>query len=290
MATLLELIKTEKLAQVADLEKQISLSNLRSTLSNAPPIPNFIEALKRPAGAGLSMIAELKARSPGSADKSDKSLMVGRFDTAKIATDYLQGGAKAISVLTDEKHFGGSYDIFAQTRKVVDLPLLHKEFIITPYQLLMGRLRGASAALILVNYFDLNALKEIIKEAENLGLTAVVECSLEDEIPRALSCDPKVLLLNNRAIAAIPEEISERHLYNTGNVQRSIDWWQKYPELRTWKQQPERLLISASCVETRADVAKLEELPFDAFLIGTSAMQAEDRISYCRGLLKPAMN
>ena len=83
---------------------------------------------------------------------------------------------------------------------------MHKEFIIAPYQLLEGRIRGASAALILAYYFEELELSKIINEAKKIGLESVVECSIEDELQKAISANPDILKINNRPIANIPED------------------------------------------------------------------------------------
>ena len=196
--------------------------------------------------------------------------------------DYECGGAKAISVLTDNNWFGGSLETLEIVRETTILPLLHKEFIITPYQLLEGRVRGASAALILAYYFQQAELCEIINEVKTIGLEAVIECSLENELSRVLEVNPDILMINNRAIAAIPEEPIKT--YNLGSVDVISSWWERNPELRSWKKQPGKLLISASCVNSPKDIQSLLKIPCDAALIGNAAMVAPDRSAFIRSL------
>ena len=160
--------------------------------------------------------------------------------------------------------------------------MLHKEFIITPYQLLEGRVRGASAALILAYYFQQAELCEIINEVKTIGLEAVIECSLENELSRVLEVNPDILMINNRAIAAIPEEPIKT--YNLGSVDVISSWWERNPELRSWKKQPGKLLISASCVNSPKDIQSLLKIPCDAALIGNAAMVAPDRSAFIRSL------
>ena len=162
------------------------------------------------------------------------------------------------------------------------LPLLHKEFIITPYQLLEGRVRGASAALILAYYFQQAELCEIINEVKKIGLEAVIECSLENELSRVLEVNPDILMINNRAIATIPEEPIKT--YNLGSVDVISSWWERNPELRSWKKQPGKLLISASCVNSPKDIQSLLKIPCDAALIGNAAMVAPDSSAFIRSL------
>ena len=223
------------------------------------------------------MITEIKSKAPGR--KNVESL-----DLEEVVRDYEAGGAKAISVLTDENWFGGSLQNLEIASKTTVLPLLHKEFIVHPYQLLEGRIRGASAALILTYYFQKTELLKIIATAKTIGLEAVVECSLENELPRALAVNPDILMINNRAIAAIPEEPVET--YDLGSVDVISSWWERNPELRNWKKQSGKLLISASCVNSPEDIQSLLKIPCDAALIGNAAMVAPNRASFISSLSK----
>jgi len=217
----------------------------------------------------------VKAKAPG-------RINVDQLETETIVKEFEHGGAKAISVLTDQIWFGGSLNILEKVSRATTLPLMHKEFIINSYQLLEGRLRGASAALILAYYFHQKELAKIVKEAKNIGLEAVVECSVENELPRALAINPDILMINNRPISAIPEEPTET--YDKGSIEVTSDWWERYPELRSWKRQPGKLLISASCINSPEDVKSILKIPCDAVLIGNAAMTAHDRVEFLRSL------
>ena len=217
----------------------------------------------------------MKSRAPG-------RINVEQLETETIVKEFEHGGAKAISVLTDQSWFGGSLEILEKVSRTTTLPLMHKEFIINSYQLLEGRLRGASAALILAYYFNQTELEKIVTEAENIGLEAVVECSVENELPRALAINPDILMINNRPIATIPEEPNE--IYGKGNIDVTLEWWDRYPELRSWKRQPGKLLISASCIKSPKDVRSILKIPCDAALVGNAVMMAHDRVGFLRSL------
>ena len=143
-----------------------SQEDLQSKALHSPPVPSFKDALTRKQGEPLSVIAEVKAKSPVQEN-------VSALDPISIATDYEAGGAKAISVLTDESWFGGSLKTLEDVHKTVSIPLLHKEFIISVYQLLEGRIRGASAALILAYYFDEEELKQMVMHCEKKLVTSI---------------------------------------------------------------------------------------------------------------------
>ena len=279
MRTFLDKLHDLKLKEVAQRRKFISENNLRSQAEAFGNATDFRTALLRAPDQSISLIAEVKSKAPGRNN-------VESLDPEAVVRDYESGGAKAISVLTDENWFGGSLETLEIVREATVLPLLHKEFIITPYQLLEGRVRGASAALILAYYFQEAELAKIIAEAKTIGLEAVVECSLENELPRVLAVNPDILMINNRAIAAIPEEPEKT--YDLGSVEVISSWWERNPEIRSWKKQPGKLLISASCVNSKEDIRSLLKIPCDAALIGNAAMAAPDRAEFISSLSKTA--
>ena len=275
MRTFLDKLYDIKLKEVDQRRKIISENNLRSQAEALGNATDFRTALLRAPDEPISLIAEVKSKAPGRKN-------VENLDPEAVVRDYESGGAKAISVLTDNNWFGGSLETLEIVRETTILPLLHKEFIITPYQLLEGRVRGASAALILAYYFQQAELCEIINEVKKIGLEAVIECSLENELSRVLEVNPDILMINNRAIAAIPEEPIKT--YNLGSVDVISSWWERNPELRSWKKQPGKLLISASCVNSPKDIQSLLKIPCDAALIGNAAMVAPDRSAFIRSL------
>ena len=279
MRTFLDKLHDIKLKEVDQRRKIISENNLRSQAEALGNATDFRTALLRAPDEPISLIAEVKSKAPGRKN-------VENLDPEAVVRDYESGGAKAISVLTDNNWFGGSLETLEIVRETTILPLLHKEFIITPYQLLEGRVRGASAALILAYYFQQAELCEIINEVKTIGLEAVIECSLENELSRVLEVNPDILMINNRAIAAIPEEPIKT--YNLGSVDVISSWWERNPELRSWKKQPGKLLISASCVNSPKDIQSLLKIPCDAALIGNAAMVAPDRAAFIRSLSKTA--
>jgi indole-3-glycerol phosphate synthase len=224
-----------------------------------------------------AIIAEVKVRAPGRSN-------IDVLDLGTLVSAFERGGARAFSVLTDELHFGGSLENLRQVSRITRKPILHKEFIISPYQLLQGRLAGASGALLLSYYFTPSELQSMMQEAYAIGLEPVVECSLEEEIPGTIAANPRVLLLNNRPIAAIPENPDTT--YQLGGIERARLFWERFPELREWKKQKDRILISASCISSAKDVAAIGELPYDAVLVGNAVASAEDPESFLRSLIK----
>ena len=277
MRTFLDRLHDLKLKEVAQRQIKISEKNLRGQVEMLGLASAFRSCLLRAPGEPISLISEVKAKAPG---RNNVDILVPE----DVVSDFEAGGAKAISVLTDEKWFGGSLETLEKARRATALPLLHKDFIVTSYQLLEGRVRGASAALILAYYFQETELLQIIDETRKFGLEAVVECSLENELPRVLAVNPDILMINNRAIAAIPEEPAAT--YDQGSIDVISAWWERNPDLRSWKKQGGKLLISASCVNSAEDIKSLLKIPCDAALIGNAAMSAPDRIEFLRSLSK----
>ena len=275
MRTFLDRMRNLKNEEILKRSSQVSLLELREQAQNLElPVP-FVEAFRRKDKDFPNIIAEVKARAPGKVNVQD-------LDPKQVVQDYSLGGASAVSVLTDETWFGGSLQTLYEVRNHIDLPLLHKEFIISEYQLLEGRIRGASASLLLVYYFDQKELSRMMKQCWKLNLEPIVECSLEKELPRALDANPKILMINNRPIASIPEDPSKT--YQQGSVDVTIEWWKKNKKLRDWKTQSDRVLISASCIAKPYDVERLMEIPCDACLVGNNAMTANDRVSFLKSL------
>ena len=275
MRTFLDKLRELKQNEVSKRQIEINEDHLRAEVNNLDKATDFRKRLLRNPGDPISLILEVKSRAPG-------RINVEQLETEAIVKEFEYGGAKAISVLTDQSWFGGSLGILEKVSRETTLPLMHKEFIINSYQLLEGRLRGASAALILAYYFNQTELKKIVTEAQNIGLEAVVECSVENELPRALAINPDILMINNRPIAAIPEDPTET--YDKGSIEVISEWWERYPELRSWKKQTGKLLISASCINSPEDVKRILKIPCDAALVGNAAMTAHDRVGFLRSL------
>ncbi|MGK5092708.1 indole-3-glycerol phosphate synthase TrpC [Deltaproteobacteria bacterium TL4] len=276
MKTFLDKMAEIKQKEIQQRQNHVSEAQLREEIAYLLPPPSFSRALNRPPGSPVSLIAEVKAKAPGTSN-------VDILDPQSVVQDYVEGGVKAISVLTDETYFGGSLATLKTVSSLTSLPLLQKEFIIHPYQLREGRVRGASAALILAYYFNEYELEQILEDTREIGLEAVVECSLEAELTPVLKMNPDILMINNRPIASIP---AEPKTYQTGSIHVSCQWWEKYEKLREWKQGLNKLLISASCIQSPQDVQTIAPLPFDAVLVGNAAMTAANRAQFLQALIK----
>ncbi len=174
------------------------LADLRAQLADVPapldPMPAFRES-------GASVIAEVKRRSPSKGDLADIP------DPAALATEYAAGGAAAISVLTEERRFGGSLADLRAVRAAVDVPVLRKDFIVTPYQLVEARCAGADLALLIVAALDDGELAGLHDEARELGLTVLVEVHDEAETERALALGAELIGVNARNLQTLEVDV-----------------------------------------------------------------------------------
>lgn len=260
MKLFLDLVRGEKEKELASIESILADSPVLSR--SVLPFGAFSEAIKRSEGEGIKVIGEIKPSSPSTKNFSHTA----EFDLKAFLSSYQEGGVSAFSVLTDKTHFGGGYDLLAEVSQLSGMPILQKEFVISPIQMKMGKYSGASAVLLLTHYFSAEELKKMIALAEEIGLEPVVEVSVEEELPRAIEANPKILLINNRPISKLPENASGSYLQGSVGVSREL--WCKREELRNWKSQENRRLISASCYKTSADLEVINDLPYDAILVG----------------------
>jgi indole-3-glycerol phosphate synthase len=172
----------------------VSEDDLRAQVALAPPARDPMPAFR---SAGLSVIAEVKRRSPSKGDLAEIP------DPAELARAYAEGGAAAISVLTEQRRFGGSLDDLRVVRAAVDTPLLRKDFIVTDYQLLEARAAGADLVLLIVAALDDETLARLHEQARTLGLTALVEVHDADEIARALAVGAELVGVNARNLKTL---------------------------------------------------------------------------------------
>ena len=149
------------------------------------PAPRDAELILREPGVGV--IAEVKRASPS------KGRLAEIDDPAQLARDYEAGGARCISVLTEQRRFGGSLDDLRAVRCAVDIPVLRKDFIVTSYQLWEARAHGADVVLLIVAALDQNALVSLIERTRSLGMTPLVEVHDEDEVTRAVDAGATII-------------------------------------------------------------------------------------------------
>jgi len=217
----------------------------------------FLSALEKP---GISFICEIKKASPS------KGLISPDFPYLKIAEDYERAGADCVSCLTEPEYFLGSDRIFREVRERIHLPMLRKDFTVSPYQLDQARVMGANAALLIVSLMDEKTLGAYLERCGELGIAALVETHDEAEIRTAVSAGAKIIGVNNRNLKDFSVDF--------GNAARLRE---KIPAGCVY--------VAESGVKTPEDVERLREIGADAALIGETLMRAEDPAAALR-LLK----
>jgi indole-3-glycerol phosphate synthase len=247
-APILERILESRRAAIAALKASGVEAGLPQSVAAAPAPRDFRLALRR---TGVALIAECKERSPSG------GLLQRSYDPVRLAQRYAANGAAAISVLTEPEFFGGSLDHLQAVRAAVEVPVLCKDFIIDPIQVLAARAAGADAVLLIVGVLDDGALGELHALATRLSMQVVVEVHSEEEVDRALRADAMIIGINNRDLTKMKTERE-----TTARLRPLIP--------------AGRLVISESGIESRADVDELGRLGVDAVLVGESLLRAAD--------------
>jgi indole-3-glycerol phosphate synthase len=222
----------------------------------APPAVDLEEALRRP---GMGLIAEVKRASPSAGE-------IAEADPGRQAARYQEGGARAISVLTEARHFGGSLADLRLVRAHSALPVLRKDFIVHPAQVLEARANGADAVLLIVAALTDTELAGLLATAADLGMGALVESHTEHEVDRAVATGAPVIGVNSRDLETLDVD-AERGLGLLGRV----------PE--------DRVKVFESGVTSRDDVARAEDAGANAVLVGEALMRAPEPAARIRDLL-----
>lgn len=193
-ATVLDSIIEGVRTDVAAREAAVPLVEIKAKAKDAPPPLNVMAALRAP---GIAVIAEVKRASPS------RGALAPISDPAKLARAYESGGARVISVLTEQRRFNGSLDDLDAVREAVRIPVLRKDFVIRPYQIHEARAHGADMLLLIVAALEQPVLESLLERTESLGMTALVEVHTEKEADRALSAGATVIGVNARDLKTL---------------------------------------------------------------------------------------
>jgi indole-3-glycerol phosphate synthase len=247
MPRLEELVEATRDA-VTRRQRERSLSDLAAEVETGREGRPFAEALWRP---GTSVVAEYKRRSPSAGTIRDGA------SCADVVTAYERGGAAAISILTEEQHFGGSLADLREGRAATELPIVRKDFTIDPYQLYEAKVAGADGVLLVVGSLEQGDLASLYAQARELDLDALVEIHDDEELERALELDCDVIGINNRNL----EDFSV-------DIQRTFDLLADVPA--------GKVVVSESGIHHRGQIEELEQVGVDAVLVGEALMRAPD--------------
>ncbi|MBO9550868.1 indole-3-glycerol phosphate synthase TrpC [Pseudomonas sp.] len=249
--TVLERIIARKFQEVAERSARVSLAELERLAKAADAPRGFANALieqakrKQPA-----VIAEIKKASPS------KGVIREHFVPADIAVSYEKGGATCLSVLTDVDYFQGADEYLQQARAAVSLPVIRKDFMVDPYQIVEARALGADCVLLIVSALDDVKMAELASVAKDVGLDVLVEVHDGDELERALkTLDTPLVGVNNRNL----------HTFEV-SLETTLDLLPRIPR--------DRLAITESGILNRADVELMEINEVYSFLVGEAFMRA----------------
>ena len=193
-ATVLDSILEGVRADVAAREAQVSMAEVKAAAEAAPPARDVMAALRAP---GIAVIAEVKRASPSRGE------IAPIRDPGELARAYQNGGARVISVLTEQRRFNGSLADLDAVRAAVTIPVLRKDFIVRPYQIHEARAHGADMLLLIVAALEQQALVSMLDRTESLGMTALVEVHTEEEADRALQAGARVIGVNARDLKTL---------------------------------------------------------------------------------------
>jgi indole-3-glycerol phosphate synthase len=249
--TVLEKIISRKREEVAERRSRISLAELEKLAAAADPVRGFAQRLQEQARSKQpAVIAEVKKASPS------KGVLREHFVPAEIARSYEAGGATCLSVLTDIDFFQGADDYLKQARAACGLPVIRKDFMVDPYQIVEARALGADCILLIVAALEDGQMAELAEAAERLGLDVLVEVHDGAELERALRLDTPLIGINNRNL----------HTFEL-SLDTTLELLPRVPR--------DRLVVTESGILHRADVELMEINEVYAFLVGEAFMRAE---------------
>ena len=257
---ILKEIVSVKRKEVERLQRDVPLPDLEARIAAQPTALSLAAALGAPE---ISVIAEVKKASPV------KGRLREDFDPVRLASSYIDGGAAAVSVLTNFDHFQGTIDDLQAVRSVCrphGLPVLRKEFIFDPYQVHEARAYGADAILLIVAMLDPTRLRDLLGLAADLEMESLVEVHDEAELAVALNAGAQVVGINNRDLRTFRTDLE-----TTERLAPQV------PDGRT--------VVSESGIGAREDVARVAAAGAHAVLVGESLVTAGDPAAKLRGLL-----
>lgn len=249
MSILREIVRNKK-NELESVKRNVPLSGLKARLSDLDPARPFKEAIVRKNGP-VRLIAELKKASPS------KGLIRADFDLTHIVSVYDAKDVAAVSVLTEQRFFGGSLDFLEEARKRTQKPLLRKDFIFDDYQVYEARANKADALLLIAAALEKSHLSDLYGLSTELSLDCLVEVHNWKELDSALSCGAEIIGINNRDLSTL-------------NISLNVTFGML-------KDIPEDItVVSESGIKNRSDVESIQSTRVDAILVGTTIMQADD--------------
>ncbi len=255
---MLDKIVAQKREELEQRKKLSTMTYLQERIAHQQAPLDLALAFK---GDHIRLIAEVKQASPS------RGMLRSNFDPIELAQTYAEGGAAAISVLTETNYFMGSIEHLGAIREMVQLPLLRKDFIFDPYQVYESRAYGADALLLIVAILSQRQLKELISLSHSLGLRCLVEAHNEGEAESAIISEAEIIGINNRDLNTFATNI------NTTRRLRPL-----IPK--------GKIVVSESGIKSKRDIEKLRNWKVDAVLVGEALLTAIDVRAKMKELLR----
>jgi len=263
--TILDDIIAYKKDEVVQAKAATPIAALESLACMAAPPRGFEKALRRAGATGFALIAEIKKASPS------KGIIRADFDPAALARGYADGGAACLSVLTDGPSFQGAAGYLHAARDAVSLPIIRKDFMIDPYQVVEARAWGADCILLIMAVLSDAQARELSDAAISLELDVLIEAHDEVEIDRAIGLGPAMIGVNNRNLKTFVTDLA------------TTEWLAP-------RAPHDRLLVSESGINSHGDLIRLQAAGAGAFLVGESLMRCDNVEAATRRLLKGWQN
>jgi len=255
---MLDKIIAQKREEVEQIKKVATITYLQERIARQKPPLDLAPALK---GDHIRLIAEVKQASPS------RGMLSPNLNPIELARSYAEGGAAAISVLTEANYFMGSIEHLAAIKEVAGLPLLRKDFIFDPYQVYESRAYGADALLLIVAILSQKQLNEFVSLSHSLGLRCLVEVHNKGEVERAVLSEAEIIGINNRDLNTFAVDIT-----TTRSLRPLI------PQ--------ERIVVSESGIKSKGDIEKLRKWGVDAVLVGEALVTTGDVLAKMKELLR----
>tara|TARA_B100000131_G_scaffold85738_1_gene82707 strand:- start:987 stop:1775 length:789 start_codon:yes stop_codon:yes gene_type:complete len=247
--SVLKEICEKKILDIQSLKSKTSESKLLELIKNKDKTKGFKKAINKKISKNkFALIAEIKRASPS------KGIIKEDFVPINIATSYKNGGATCLSILTEENWFKGKNSYLIEVRNEIDLPILRKDFILDPWQVLETRYIGADCILIILSAVNDQLANELKVTAKNVGLDILVEVHNEEEVERAIKLSPDLIGINNRNLKTL-----EIDLNNTIRLANLIP--------------KEYDIVCESGLSNNDDLKKMSKIGINTFLVGESLMK-----------------
>ncbi|MBW2181522.1 MAG: indole-3-glycerol phosphate synthase TrpC [Deltaproteobacteria bacterium] len=256
----LNIILKDKKEEIKYSRSRVPENELREKAILFQKRRSFFQSMKKPGPSGINIIAEIKRASPS------KGVIRKNLDPALYALAYENGGAAAISVLTDKIHFKGSADDLKKVKEVTSLPVLRKDFLMSSYQIYESIVMGADAVLLIVRILSKNQLKDYVDLCNELKIDALVEVHSEDDIETATWAGAELIGINNRNLSSFDTDIN--------NAVRMVSLLK-----------PNQIPVAASGIQSRNDINIITKCGISNFLIGESLVRAKNPLDFLKSLL-----